>query len=221
MKKKILVYTLITIFLITGITFLIPIWYSILSSNFSIKLIQILLPYIVFMAVILIMNMCIEHKSWEDLGFSNKSISKQIGFGFIIWILLSILFIAIPIFFNFWLKIPFNQILPTKDNAIFFAIIYKLFFVGFGEELIFRGYLQRRIIVISDSKWVGLIITSLLFGLWHFINNGSLLQVLWTSIIGFILGYSTIKFKNCSTLSVSIAHGLYDATLALLSYFLL
>lgn len=217
MKKKVIMNIFIVIILIAGITFLLPVWYSMLSSNIIIRLPQILLPYILYISVILIMNMCIEHKSWKDLGFSKKAILKQVGIGILLAAFLSLLFTGVP----FLLKFSPTDILPKKDKALVFAIIYKFLFIGFGEELIFRGYLQNRFSILFSSKWWSLLVPSLLFGVWHYILNGNLLQVGITFIIGFILGLSTMKIKNCTTLSVSIAHGLYDSILTVLSFFLL
>jgi len=69
----------------------------------------------------------------------------------------------------------------TVGNAIS-AFVFYFFFLGFGEELLFRGYIQSRL----NAAWGrpyqffgvnwgwGIVIMSLLFGLMHFINLGSL-----------------------------------------------
>ena len=69
----------------------------------------------------------------------------------------------------------------TVGNAIS-AFIFYIFFLGFGEELLFRGYIQSRLnaawgrpFQFFEVNWGwGIVIMSLLFGLMHFINLGSL-----------------------------------------------
>ncbi len=47
------------------------------------------------------------------------------------------------------------------------GFILMLLTAGFTEEVFFRGFLQTRLEALTGSKWGGLIVTSLLFGLYH------------------------------------------------------
>lgn len=47
-----------------------------------------------------------------------------------------------------------------------FGLVYHVI-VGFGEEIVWRGYIQTRIIAYSGTL-EGLVATSLLFALWHY-----------------------------------------------------
>lgn len=47
------------------------------------------------------------------------------------------------------------------------AFVLMLGMAGFTEEFFFRGFLQTRLEALAGSKWVGLILTSLLFGVYH------------------------------------------------------
>lgn len=42
-----------------------------------------------------------------------------------------------------------------------------LLLTGFTEEFFFRGFLQTRLELLLRSRWVGLVVTSVLFGLYH------------------------------------------------------
>ena len=57
----------------------------------------------------------------------------------------------------------------------------------------------------------------LLFGLWHFPTSLSLTTVLVKALIGFAYALCKVKIKHCTTLSVSLAHGLHETTLLALS----
>jgi membrane protease YdiL (CAAX protease family) len=67
---------------------------------------------------------------------------------------------------------------------------------------------------------MGVIITSFIFGLWHFIN-GSFIQVLFTFGIGLVFGFSKYLIKNCTYLSVTVGHGLYDFLNVIVRMFIL
>lgn len=52
-------------------------------------------------------------------------------------------------------------------------------------------------------------VAAFLFGLWHLIN-GNILQVLFTFLIGLVLGLAKYKNEDCGYVGVAFAHGLYD-----------
>jgi len=113
----------------------------------------------------------------------------------------------------------------TLGNSIS-AFVFYLFFLGFGEELLFRGYIQSRL----NAAWGrpfqffgvnwgwGIVIMALLFGLMHFLNIGSLVlgnwQLepwwgFWTFFGGLVLGL--VREKTGSIAASTILHGLPDA----------
>ncbi len=106
-------------------------------------------------------------------------------------------------------------------GQILLAAMQDILFVGVGEEIVFRGYIQNQFTIwLKKCKWLAPLIAAVLFGLWHLIN-GSLIQVLFTTVIGCVFGYAKYFIKDCSLLSVIIAHGLYDFSLVLLTCFML
>jgi membrane protease YdiL (CAAX protease family) len=78
------------------------------------------------------------------------------------------------------------------------------FAAGFGEELLFRAYIQD---LLSDwcGQWVGLALASCLFGLLHPVTPA---YCLLATIFGLYLGWCWSVTGNL--LVVIIAHGLYD-----------
>ena len=48
-----------------------------------------------------------------------------------------------------------------------FAFLFLFFFTAATEEMFFRGYLQTRLERMTGSRWWGLVIASVLFGLYH------------------------------------------------------
>ena len=95
-------------------------------------------------------------------------------------------------------------------GTLLFAIFFYFLVIGPVEELIFRVYYQETFIsFFNKNKWIGVIIASALFGMWHLIN-GSPLQVLFTCGIGLVFGFAKYFIKRFKYLGVSFAHGLYD-----------
>lgn len=106
------------------------------------------------------------------------------------------------------------------------TVVWQLVFSGFGEEFAFRGYFQSRlnqafgrpVRLFGIQFGAGLIIASLLFGLWHADNTydpaiglSSLAWGwgLWTFVAALLFG--VLREKTGTLVAPGIAHGLPDA----------
>jgi len=106
------------------------------------------------------------------------------------------------------------------------TVVWQLVFSGFGEEFAFRGYFQSRlnqafgrpVRLFGIQFGAGLIIASLLFGLWHVENTydpavgvSSLAWGwgLWTFVAGLFFG--VLREKTGTLVAPGLAHGLPDA----------
>jgi membrane protease YdiL (CAAX protease family) len=158
----------------------------------------------------LVANGVIEKQPVTALGFTGKNIGHQLLWAAALFAVLSVLFIGVPLILGFG-----DNMFPHKD-ALWFAVPYRLLFVGFAEETLFRGYMLNSMSRQMKSRLAPAIITSLLFGMLHLIN-GNIIQVAMTFVIGLFLTLPRVYAKNCSTLSVSLAHGAYDALLSVLA----
>jgi hypothetical protein len=124
-----------------------------------------------------------------------------------------------------------QQVVSSNPIAGF---VYYLFFLGLGEELLFRGYIQSRLNVawgrpfqFFGVNWGwGIVITSVLFGSMHVLNTGSAImgdwQIewwwgLWTFFAGLVLGF--VREKTGSIAAPTIIHGLPQALGAALGLF--
>jgi membrane protease YdiL (CAAX protease family) len=175
-----------------------------------------------------------------------------IGWGFQDWLgslTLSIVYLVV-----FYLIPKVTNKLPTRNNSItpnksinvfailsvstiIFAyftynyipviskILYYIFIVGFGEELLFRGYLQSsfnryfgKSFNIKGVKfgW-GLFLSALLFGAMHALVVVPTLWpwALFTFVIGLTLGF--IREKDGSILSAVLLHAMFDMPLVFFS----
>jgi membrane protease YdiL (CAAX protease family) len=93
-------------------------------------------------------------------------------------------------------------------NLVFIAL-----FAGIGEELFFRGILQRMFIRLTRNPWMGIILTAAIFSGIHFQFYGFFPRLFLGVLLGAIYWYS-------GSLWVAIlAHFLYDAAVIVLVYF--
>jgi membrane protease YdiL (CAAX protease family) len=117
----------------------------------------------------------------------------------------------------------------NSQTAIVRAIVIFLFyagFVGFGEEILFRGYMQSRLNEVFGKPYHffgvpfgwGAIITAVLFGLMHvgvlrwilgMSNEVTLAWGFWTMFGGLV--FSLVREKSGGVLAPALLHGLPQA----------
>ena len=113
---------------------------------------------------------------------------------------------------NFWFGVQMNL---SVLESIFYAA--SMIFVGFLEEVIFRGFLFKA--MSKDNMKSAIIVSSLTFGMGHIVNllNGSaflptMMQIVYASAIGFML--IMIFVKSGSILPCIIFHSFFNSTSA-------
>ncbi len=97
-------------------------------------------------------------------------------------------------------------------------VVVMFLVVGFSEELLFRGYLQRRMEIFfrpksGSYKLLALLITSALFAAFHL----DLIGLPTRFVLGLFLGYLCEKRKY-SILGPSVAHGFNNAAVVVLAF---
>lgn len=101
-----------------------------------------------------------------------------------------------------------------------YEFIYCIIAVGFSEEYIFRGFVYEKVRRISQKDISATIVSSILFGFVH-LFSGNVVQIFTTACIGALFCCCRLKNKNYSTLSLIIAHGIYNALITVWSSLLL
>lgn len=99
----------------------------------------------------------------------------------------------------------------TLSN-LFINLLFIAAFAGIGEELFFRGILQRLFIKSTRSPWAGIIITAFFFSFFHFQFFGFIPRFALGILLGAIYWYSG------SLWPAIIAHFAYDAVILVLAY---
>jgi membrane protease YdiL (CAAX protease family) len=88
-------------------------------------------------------------------------------------------------------------------------LFYMVVFVGLGEELLFRGLVQRDLTSLFGGKW-GLLVASLMFGVMH-LTWRSIPELVFTFLAGLLFGY--LYHRTRSLTAPIIAHGVGNTIL--------
>lgn len=111
---------------------------------------------------------------------------------------------------NFWNGVRVNA--PAVETLLY---IISMFFVGFLEEVIFRGLLFKG--MCKSNVRAAIIVSSLTFGVGHIVNLllgeplfDTLLQLVYASAIGFC--YTALFHAGDSILPCIISHALVNST---------
>jgi uncharacterized protein len=156
-------------------------------------------PFILLLGLLFLLVLVLHKRSILSLTTSrNKVDYKRIFFSFGLIVLLTIVVFAVSY------KIDNSAILwnfnPMKFMVLFIiSILLFPFQIGF-EEYLFRGYLMQQIGIIVKNRWFPLLITSVIFGLFHSANPevaqmGYGVMVFYIGT-GFFLGIMTLMDES-------------------------
>jgi uncharacterized protein len=95
---------------------------------------------------------------------------------------------------------------------LFANLVFIALFAGVGEELFFRGVLQRLFIKATRSPWLGIIIASVIFSGFHMQFLGFLPRLFLGILLGAMYWYSGSIWTSI------LAHFLYDAIIIVILY---
>jgi uncharacterized protein len=158
-----------------------------------------------------------------DLGkdFDLNVISKGLYLGFVIFLWVGMLSIIMH-----W--IGYKPPIPEFQKMLFTSLKDNFYLLGFGiyvigivtgiiEEYFFRGYLLTYFQTIGQDS-LGLIFTSVLFGILHYSPEVSFVNPFFITMVGYMLGLAYLRTGN---LWISIfGHATYNS-LGLIAAFLL
>lgn len=175
-----------------------------------------------FFLLVPICFMKFEHLKLKDIGITKNRLFTQVMIGCLIGIVETVVIVALTVLLGF--KEQLGQPLYEESWQYVFYFFYAVFAVGLFEEVFFRGYLYKKLLDIRKSKPFAIIISSVMFGLCHFVGNGNILycipQVLLATVSGIFYCVLREKIPNCSLISLIFMHGIYDFCIAFLVYIL-
>lgn len=162
-----------------------------------------------------------------DFGFAKNAVGMQLLWGVILGAAMSLV-LTLP--FHLFGLGDFVDSGKRYTEAWQFA--YEFFYciaaVGLSEEVIFRGFFYNRFARFArgmcgthgtrgtQSVVLPVALSSVLFGFYHIFGVNPI-QIVTTAALGVLFCILRLKIKNCSTLSLIIAHGIYDAMICVWS----
>lgn len=175
---RVLVTTLLStgIFIMNFIVFLVLPKETIQSSydmmNEMPKLVALvvnLLPFVLLLGLLFTLVYTLHKRNVLSLTTSRKSVDfKRIFFSFGLIVFLTLTTFGIS-YYNNSSNIVWN-FHPVKFLLLFLiSIVLFPFQIGF-EEFLFRGYLMQQIGILAKNRWIPLVLTSTIFGLFHSAN---------------------------------------------------
>lgn len=189
--------------------------FILMSLPLGVRMAGMILSYWL-MALIPVIVMLVCKDKLSDYGFEKNKIGYQIAVGVVIGVALSFVLTLTPHLLGFGEYVDNGKRYRYLWQFIY-EFVYCIFAVGLAEEFVFRGFIYEKIKRISQKDIVAIICSSVLFGASHLLG-GNLVQMFVTAFLGAIFCLCKLKVKNCTTLSLIIAHGIYDALITVWAY---
>ena len=156
----------------------------------SFALVYLLLGAFVF-AFTLFMRRMVDRKSFQSLGFSWKGYSNEAGLGFFSAVALIGVGTLILIATGY-----LSFITVTFEPLPLLLEMFVMIIVAFTEELLFRGYLLNNLMQ-SMNKWTALVVSAILFSLFHGANPDITILAFANILLGgLLMGINYIFTKN-------------------------
>jgi len=97
-----------------------------------------------------------------------------------------------------------EKIVPIFSGTNHIDLALIAFFAGVGEELFFRGWMQN-VLINKSGVWIGILVTSAIFGLLHYL---SATYAIYAFVTGIYLG--VIYHVSGNLYIVMTIHAVYD-----------
>lgn len=165
----------------------------------NISLIINLLPFLFLLGLLFVLVRFLHNRSILSLTTSREKVDyKRIFFSLGLIILFTILTFSISYFFD-------NTTVLWNFHPLKFAVLLLISLLLFPfqiglEEYLFRSYLMQQIGIVARNRWVPLVLTSVIFGLFHSANPevaqmgyGVMIFYIGT---GFLLGIMTLMDES-------------------------
>lgn len=144
----------------------------------------------------------------SNYGLTAGQLPRQILIGIVIGLCMSIVLALLPMLLGLKQLVYTGSGFHHAGDALL-RLVYFIAVVGLVEEFLFRGYVLHKLEAICLSDGAPILISSLLFGLFH-LKGFNFSQVLTTALIGTFFCICQKRIPACSLLSLAIAHGLHD-----------
>jgi len=161
----------------------------------------------VYIAGVVAFVIWLKQESWTELGIQRLRWRIDLGLGVLVSVLFFLFRVPFAVLFTI-LHVPekSNPFQSPSSSAEYLWIVMSAIIVGFSEELLTRGYLISRLERLF-GQWQTLLISSLIFALWHVFRGFE--ELTYAFIGGLIFGFTFIKSRRLWP--VIIAHAINNA----------
>lgn len=139
------------------------------SIGVNATFVTLIAPLSIALFIVLFWAKFIQGQSLTSLTTSRPKIDwKRVFFSFFIWAGITTLTIAISYYAN-----PENYLWNFNSEKFFIFLVLALFLIPLQtsfEEYLFRGHLMQGLGLVTNSRLIPLLVTSILFGLMHIGN---------------------------------------------------
>lgn len=179
-----------------------------MSLSLGLRMVSLIVVYWLI-ALIPIIVILVSRDKLADYGFTRDKIGLQIIVGIVLGLSMSFLLTLLPHFAGLGEFVDNGK--RYQDLWQFaYEFCYCILAIGCVEEFVFRGFIYEKIKRISNKDAIAIIGSSAFFGVFHLLS-GNIIQMIVTACIGAFFCFCKLKIKNCSIVSLMIAHGIYDA----------
>ena len=152
-----------------------------------------------------VLIMIFRGESFSEFLPSNEKLDRQLFSGFVTGMILTSLLTLAPMMLGFGDSI--KSVSVSKSWQYIYYLLFSFLAQAAVEELLFRGYFYSRINRLFGET-AAMISSSVLFGLFNFFG-GNLVKVILMTAVGIAFCILRRKDKDCTLLSLALAHGIY------------
>jgi membrane protease YdiL (CAAX protease family) len=151
----------------------------------------------------------LKKESWTELGLLSRFWIRDVAIALclifttmLIWMPFASLIEKLGLFV--FQKPPSPFVHPSTTGEVLWICI-SCIFVGFGEELLIRGYLLSRLLRVCGAA-MSVIYSSLVFSAWH--TSQGVFSVAYSFIFGLVYGWTFTRLRRLYPLA--LAHAIND-----------
>ena len=173
-------------------------------------LLFMLIPFTIGLFVTILLIKFLHKRSFSETVNGTKKVRwNRILTGFCVWLLLLALYLSIRYIMN-----PENFVVQFNIQTFIPLVIIALVFFPFQitfEELLFRGYLAQGVGAWTKSRWLVVVIPSVLFGLMHMANKEVSTYGFWAAMPHYVLFGLIFGFASVLDDGIELAVGMHAA----------
>jgi len=159
-----------------------------------------------YLSGVVLLVVSLKKESWTELGLTTPVWIKDFIIAFLVLFTTMLLWIPFALSMEkiglIVVQKPPSPFVSASTTAELLGVCVTAVIVGFGEELLIRGYLLSRLLRVSGPL-MSVIYSSVVFSAWH--TSAGLFSVAHTFIWGLVYGWTFVKIRRLYPLTLAHA----------------